>query len=212
MQAHRPAHGVCVLTALFRQEDWRVHHAARPRLGKRLRRRGAGLLGVRAHPRAPGRLPAPHRQLLPQLQLDLEHAPRHQVGGATHHGPGRSRSDAAGVLPASQRAPGPGADRSAGGRVPGGSARRLGAHAELRDPCWARSCGRRARRRGAGECRAARHLRRPRRPLRRSVGRTARPGRGVEHPGQPPAWRARAHSTRPIRSPWAPADAPTLAR
>ena len=40
----------------------------------------------------PGRLPAAPGQLLPELQLDPEHAARHQVGRAAHHRAGPSRT------------------------------------------------------------------------------------------------------------------------
>ena len=66
---------------LLGQEGGRFHHAARPRRRERLRRRGAGVFRIVAHSGAAGRLSAPPRALLSELQLRAEHAQRHQVGG-----------------------------------------------------------------------------------------------------------------------------------
>ena len=113
-------------------------HAARPRRGERLRRRGPGVLRVVADSRDPRRLPPSPGPLLPELQLDPEHAAHHQVGRAGHLRPRRPRLAAPRLLPAAQRPARPGAARGAGRPVERGGARRLGPRAELHGPQRAR--------------------------------------------------------------------------
>ena len=112
----------------------RLHHAARPRLRERLRRRGPGLRRLRAHRGPARRLSAAHHQYPAQLQLVTQLPARDQVDRAGDHVRHRARRHAPRFHPGQERAP---ASRARGDSPSTSSRRRSRSRSTT---WWRRAC------------------------------------------------------------------------